>query len=41
MNLLEPLKSQREKLGAKANAAIADRDAFIASLADAVAVGQI
>ena len=35
MNLLESIKSQREKLDAKENAAIAERNAFIASIGEA------
>lgn len=35
MNLLESIKAQREKLDAKVNAAIAERDAFLASISDA------
>lgn len=35
MNLLESIKAQREKLDAKVNAAIAERDAFIASIGEA------
>jgi hypothetical protein len=39
MNILETIKSQRERLDAKVNAAIAERDAFIASIS--TAVGQV
>jgi hypothetical protein len=39
MNILETIKAQREKLDAKVNAAIAERDTFIASISDAA--GQI
>lgn len=35
MNILETIKTQREKLDAKVDAAIAERDAFIASISDA------
>ncbi|MBZ5525556.1 MAG: hypothetical protein LAP21_25315 [Acidobacteriia bacterium] len=34
MNILETIKAEREKLDTKVNAAIAERDAFIASIAD-------
>jgi hypothetical protein len=34
MNLLESIKAQREKLDAKVNAAIAERDQFIESISE-------
>jgi hypothetical protein len=34
MNILETIKAQREKLDAKVNAAIAERDTFIESISE-------
>ena len=40
MNILQTITAQREKLDAKVNAAIAERDAFIASISDAAGQPQ-
>ena len=40
MNILQTITAQREKLDAKVNAAIAERDAFIASISHAAGQPQ-